>query len=208
MSEIHNPMHDEIHPERLRIDTHRHLISDETRESSGVGEYFDVVSHQRVLAIPRLTEDARLHAKLAERRVPVYPIVREDAQNLLLLVPNDARSVESSVRFIARDVLHYKEIFTQLGEVLGRCALNGVGLPGKRAERTVLGGVAFSLDTEETFGGSVHLLPPYALDERKSKSDMLRELENELRASPHVSPAVAKELRVAASMGWEHAGKH
>lgn len=208
MPEIPSPSHGEIHPERLRIDAHRHLISDETRELSGVGEYFDAISNQRVLTIPRRTEDARLHVELTEKHIPVYPTQQKDAHNLLLVIPNTARTVESSVRFITRDVMHYKEIFTQLGEVLGRCAVNGFGLPGKRVERSILGSVAFSLDTEEIFGGTVHLLPPYAFDRGKTKADELREIEDELRASPYVTPAVAKELRAAASMGWEHAGRH
>lgn len=200
--------HGDVYPERLRIDTHRHLISDATREQSGVMEYFDAISDQRVLTIPRLSEDARMHRELQQKRIPVYSVLTEDSNNLLLHIPNDARTVQSSVRFIARDVLRYKEIFTQVGEVLGRCALNGFGLPGKRVERSVLASIAFSLDNAESFGGNVHLLPPYAFDEGRTKTEELHSLEDELRQSPYISPAVARELVVATSVGWEHARAH
>lgn len=208
MTEHLKPERPEMHPARLSIETHRHLVSDDTREHSGVMEYFDNISGHRVLTIPRLSESASLHRELVNKRVPVYPVIATDDRNLLLDVPNDARTVQSSVRFIARDVAHYKEIFTQVGAVLGRCMLNGFGVPGRRVERSILGSIAFSLDDAEVFGGNVHLLPPYAFDTDTSKMDEIRSIEQELVQSPYVSQAVARELITATSLGWEYGKTH
>ena len=193
----------EFDPRRLSIDMHRHLINDATKENTGVMEYFDTFSGKRVLTIPRLSHDAVLHQELIDKRIPVYPRLALDDRNMLLDVPNDARTIQSNLRFIARDVLHYKEIFTQIGEVLGRCAVNRIGLPDQRIGRTMLSGIAFSYDEADSFGGNVHLLPPYTLNPELDKTAEFTLLRSELIASEYISPAIADELVRATNEGWE-----
>ncbi len=205
MSEIVNPEHREPDPRHLQIEPHRHLIDDKVWKQTGITEYFDTTSQKRIMTLPRDSESAALHGQLVDKRISVYPMFGADNQSILLGVPNDSRTVQSSLRFIARDVVRYKEIFTQVGNVLGRCALYGLGLPGRTIERPVLASVAFSLNTTETFGGNVHLLPPYSFEHAKSKTEELQELRRELVASSYISSAVASELIAATSLGWEHA---
>lgn len=188
---------------RLRIELHRRLINDDIRERTGVMEYADMKSGKRILTIPRLSKQVAIHDSLQQKRVPVYPILGRDSRNVLLNIPNDARTIQGSLKFIARDVIHYSEIFTQIGETLGRCAVSGLGLPEPQLSRSVLGGIAFSLNEDETFGGNVHLLPPYALSLELDKAQELNVIRNELQGSGYIKHPVADELIRAASSGWE-----
>lgn len=194
----------DFNPDRLRIEAHRRLVSETIRENTGISEYSDVRSGQRVMTIPRFSEHARIHHQLLDRHIQVFPVLKTDRLegSVLLAVPSDARSIEQSARFIARDVLGYDEIFTQIGEVLGRLAVNKIGQPQKVLGRTILSGIAFSLSDSEAFGGNVHLVPPYSFDTGMTKADIMKTIHTELLDTKEVKRPVADALISVASMGW------
>jgi hypothetical protein len=191
-------------PNRVKIEAHRRLVSEAILETTGISEYSDSRSGQRIMTIPRFSEHARIHHQLLTRHIQVFPVLKTDRHedNVLLAVPNDARTIEQSARFIARDVLGYDEIFTQIGEVLGRLAANKLGQPKRMLGRTILGGVAFSLSDSEAFGGNVHLIPPYSFDQGASKADIMKSIHTELLETEEIKRPVADALITVASMGW------
>ncbi len=189
---------------RLEVEPHRRLVSLATRSAFDIVEYADKSAGKRILTLPSASEQAHLHSLLQEKRVPVFKKIAVHEQNLLLDVPADARTVRDSLKFIARDVLGYKEIFSQIGIVLGRCAVSGFGLPDKGDHRSVLEGIAFTLNNTESFGGNVQFVPPYSFSTELNKSDELEIIRNELIASNYISGGAADELIRATSLGWEN----
>lgn len=194
----------DIHFSRQKIEMHRRLVNEAVSERTGVTEYADSQSGVRIVTIPVLSEQSDMHRVLTQKRVPVFPVMAMDDRNLLLQVPNDARTIHGALRFITRDVAHYSEIFTEIGQVLGRCVLNRVGVPVSQDDRTILGGIAFSVDNESVLGSNIHLLPPYAFSTELSQQDSLALISQELNRSDHVTQAIADEFVRATSQGWEH----
>lgn len=190
--------------ERQPIEAHRRLISAAESYRSGVREYADNTAGKRLMSIPSESEQSQIHNKLSRYGVPVFPVIATDDRNLLLEIPSDARTIQKSLRFIARDPEHYSEIFHEIGIVLGRCALARVGLPVADNERTMLGGIAFSASSDQPLGSAIYLLPPYNLDKTVTKHDEMALLRSELVSSPDVTPVIANSLIYATSSGWEH----
>jgi hypothetical protein len=186
------------------IERNRRLLPANITEKYGMAEYSDPSTGRRLLAVPRQSEQARLHQALSEKYIPVFPFVDTTATNMFLSVPGDARSLHGSLRFIARDLLHYGEMFYQLGEILGRCQASHLGLPRADERATILEGIVYSSSDTDAYGGAIHLAPPYELAQQLSKPEELRLIQDELVGSEYFKETEVSHLLQKINEGWNH----
>lgn len=185
------------------IEPNRRLISPALGAAYGIEELSDLQTGKRLLRIPRTSAQTRLHEQLSEHFIPVFPVTEADADTVALSLPGDARTLQDSLRFIARDVLHYSEVFHQLGEVLGRSQAAGFGVLSGGEERSLLAGAVYSSSSSEAYGSAVHLSPPYLLTTDRSKTEELALLREELVNSRTFDGLpMVDHLVHAASEGW------
>lgn len=167
----------------------------------GIEEFVDRKTGERHIAIPSGSALVDAHRELAKKHVPVFPIGEISESQILLDTPSDARILKGSLKFIARDIPGYREIFGQVGELFGRCQAGGFGLPGNRIGTTVLESIAFST-SDEVYGSSVYMIPPYTFDASIGKQDALDMVRKDLTSSSYLSRAQAAELQRAMDEGW------
>jgi hypothetical protein len=158
--------------ERRLVEPNRRLLKDGVAAQFGLEEFSAPQLDSRIITIPLNTETARTHEDLMEMRLPVFSTIYHD-KSMWLLVPEDARPLRGVLRFIARDIGNYDEIFYQVGETLGQLEEAGIGLPEPRPDKSILNNFAFSLDEGEIYGGKVSLIPPYPLNPMKTMEQEL-----------------------------------
>ena len=185
----------------IPVENNRRLISGLGKIGMGQREFIDVRSGERHIAIPRDSATYPLHRELAKRHVPVFPLADVRGDEVLLDIPSDARTLDASLKFISRDIPEYRPIFEQLGEMLGRVQASGLGVPEGSEDRKLLQSVAF-FSSNEVYGGSVALIPPYNLAAVAAKQDTIELVEQELLASEYIVKAQAVELARAVDEGW------
>ncbi len=189
------------HQQRQFVEPNRRLVTPNDSHISTVNEFIDTKTGERQISIPVDSSLVPLHRELAKRRIPVFPIGEIREGHVLLDTPADARLLSGSLRFIARDVLGYRPIFEQVGEMFARCQSTKFGLPVNVLGRTVLEGVAIS-NSDEVYGSSVYLVPPYNLDISLGKQDAIDALHQELTGSNHFTEPAVTELISAVNEGW------
>lgn len=129
--------------------------------------------------MPSGEDNARFHEELVELRLPVFSgMYREN--ELWLTVPEGSRPLGKLLRFIARDIHNYGEIFFKLGCVLQQLEQTGIGFPQATDERSALDSFVFSVDENEIYGGNINLAPPYNLNPDKRIGQALGSIAVEL----------------------------
>lgn len=199
MSEVSRPFGE------MPLDSHRRLILE---SQGGMREY--AREGRRLLELSIGSPDFALHQRLEERGVPVLPLLHagENRGKADLLVPNEARTVQATLKFIARDIEGYKPVFAMVGNVLGRCEINGFGLPVAQEEQTILRSMAYSIDpNDEDFGGGVRLFPPYNFSHEASKTSTLDSIKHELMDSGYLNAPATDELIRITSVAWNDVRK-
>lgn len=193
--------------ERLPIEPNRRLLSPQLDPQQGIEEFYDPGLASRVITLPVGGEQARFHEELMEERVPVFSAIYRD-ESLCLLVPEGSRPVRKLLRFVARDIATYSEVFYELGGVLNRVTEAVSGVPMVQPERGLLDSFAFALDETEVYGGKIYLIPPYLIDPDISAPQQLGRalvtLQAELQASGLFSSQEEAQLLQVTQEGWSH----
>lgn len=148
----------------VAVEPHRRLISAEDAVH-GIEEYYAPDKRWRYLVLAHDTEQAALHhelEQLAEGALVLHE--KTDApQGLLMLdVPVGTRSITGVLPAVSRDIDSYRPIFRRIGGIVGALAVAGHDEP-KSHGRGVFDGFAYVADSDETYGNSVVLIPPYVL---------------------------------------------
>ena len=182
------------------IEPNRRLVADDV----DVDEFYDRVLDTRVIAMPKDGDQAHVHRQLVEARLPVFSgLYREEV--LLLLVPGGTRSFRRLLKFVARDIPTYGEIFDELGSTLKLMDRSGLGLPEPYVDRPLLTNFAFSSNDQEIYGGKVFLVPPYTLNAGVTINQELGFIATELEQSEHFRPPETQELLQRVEEGWNNA---
>lgn len=185
-------------PKERPIEPNRRLIKPGFNES--VTEYFDLEAGARVIAISTDSEQADIHEQLQLRRLPVY-LADYDDDKLRLFVPDGTRLLRRQLRFIARDIPSYGQIFSNLGGLLMRIYDSGVGLPESYPARPLLDSFAYS-DDDNAYGGKMFLTPPYMLNEHISINQVLGQINSELYGADVFESNEVEDLMERIEQGW------
>jgi hypothetical protein len=185
----------------LPVDSHRRLV----QEGISTMREFATSTDRRLIELSLSSHDFLMHQQLAARDIPVLPLVQANEQTgkARLLVPNEARTVHATLRFIARDIEGYKPIFAMVGDLLGRCEINNFGLPLPQENQSILSSMAYSIDpNDDEFGALVRLFPPYNFSRDVTKATTLDTVRQELEASGHLNGPATNELIRITSVAW------
>lgn len=186
----------------IPVEPNRRLIKP---SNSLLEEFVSTEFDTRIISMPRGSEMARSHEELFEMRLPVFSGLYRN-EHLWLNIPEGTRSVRSVLRFIARDVTNYGEIFFKMGSVLSELENAGVGFPEVVEDRSILDSFAFSIDEDETYGGNIYLAPPYLFNPDKKIGQTLGSIALELEGTELFSEAEMTELLSKTHQGW-HDGR-
>ncbi|MDL2341551.1 MAG: hypothetical protein QFB87_00525 [Patescibacteria group bacterium] len=163
----------------IPIEPNRRLLQ---TPANRLKEFYSNEIGTRIISLPAHENDARSHEELSELRLPVFSGIYRDDE-LWLTVPEGTRTVRRLLRFVARDVANYGEMFYKLGTVFKQLETAGVGFPQSSEERSVLDSFAFAVDENELYGGNIYLTPPYVLNPDKKIGQALGSVAIELEKS-------------------------
>lgn len=187
--------------DHVPVDPNRTLLSDSLAAHSNLDEFYAPELGARLIVMQPGSEVARSHEELMELRLPVFSAFY-DGNSLKLLVPTGSRSIRKLLRFIARDVDNYEEIFSKVGTALRGLDEAGVGLPEPEADRSLLDSLAFAVNADEIYGGDICLVPPYVLNPAKHKDQTFDRIRLELANSRQFGEGDIGRLMVQAEAGW------
>ena len=177
----------------IPIEPNRRLVRSNT---ANVQEFYSTELNSRIISMPVRDDTTRSHEELVELRLPVFSGLYRDTE-LWLTVPEGSRPLGRVLRFIARDLQNYSEIFYKLGGVFKQLDRTGIGFPQATAERSALDSFVFSVDEHELYGGNIYLAPPYVLNPDKTIGQALGSVAVELEKSNQFS---AEEITVLMQM--------
>jgi hypothetical protein len=183
----------------ISIEPNRRLLKS---SSNSVREFYSPDIDSRVISLPARGENALTHEELVEFRLPVFSAMYRDDE-LWITIPDDSRSLKKNLRFIARDIHNYGEIFYKLGSVYRQLDSTGIGFPEATDERSVLESMVFSLEENEPYGGNVHLIPPYTLNQVTPEQAM-GSIAIELEYSRIFADSEVKQLYDTMKAGFEN----
>jgi hypothetical protein len=173
----------------ISIEPNRRLLKS---SSNSIREFYAPEIDSRVISLPARSDDAKTHEELVEFRLPVFSGMYRDDE-LWITIPDDSRSLRKNLRFIARDINNYGEIFHKLGSVYRQLDRTGIGFPDITEERTVLESMVFSIDENEPYGGNIQLIPPYCFNQ-VNPGQALGSIALELEYSQVFSPQEVNQL--------------
>ena len=202
MSEL--PQSASHEPEKVPIELNRRLISTRLGSTTRLMEYYDRNRQARIIAIPRSSDELRQHEILSKTQMPLFSSEYDSEGNCLLYIPAGTRTIRQSLKFISRDIKSYGSIFYQLGQMIRQAHDYGFGMLASSTERTILDGVAFSLDDSVEYGGAIHLVPPYSFDQVTSFERELDALNTELVDSQYFSGEESDRLLEMTRVGYEN----
>lgn len=185
-------------PKERPIEPNRRLIKPGFDES--ITEYIDTDLGMRVIAIRADSEQAEIHEHLQREGLPVYLADYEETR-LRLFVPDGTRLLRRQLRFIARDIPNYGQIFSNLGSLLMRIYDSGVGLPEAYPARPLLDSFAYS-DDSNIYGGKMFLTPPYKLNDHISINQVLGQINTELYRADVFESTEVEGLMERIEQGW------
>jgi hypothetical protein len=194
--------------DRHELDPSRRLLNPGIARRVGFEEFYDVAIGSRVISMPQGGQEARYHEELHEERLPVFSGMYRD-EGLFLLVPEATRTLHKALPLISRDLKSYGEIFFELGRAMGQLDGSSFGLPESFSDRSILDGIAFSLDDSAAYGGRIYLIPPYRLDPMKPsdrvvhRDQVVDAVYEELRHSRYLSQEAALRLTEMMVTGWQ-----
>lgn len=161
--------------------------------SNGMREFFDKALMSRVIVMPKESNQASMYENMLIKRLPVFSGVYRDDE-LLLTVPDDARSLRRQLKFVARDIPNYGYIFNKLGITLSAVNRSGLGLPEPSANRPLLANFAFSSIEQDEADGNVYIVPPFNLNPNITIDKELLFVRRELEHSKQFKSTEVREL--------------
>lgn len=176
--------------EVFAVEPNRRLLRSNSNEFR---EFYAPQVGARIISMLAESDQARTHGELVEFRLPVFSGMYRDDE-LWLSVPEGSRSIGRVLRFVARDVQNYSEIFFKLGTVLKQLQETGIGFPQSGDERSVLDSFAFAVEDNEKYGGNVYLAPPYDLNPEKKVTQAVGSIAVELEKSELFTDGEMKHL--------------
>lgn len=183
------------------VEPERKLIRPGANDPDIAVEFYIPDEDVRYIAMPARSDQSLFHAQMTEERMPLFSsMYTEDL--LLLHVPTGTRPVKGLLKFIARDVRTYGEIFWETGKAMRLLDDAGFGLPYAKPHRSLLEGVGYSLDEHSPYGGKIYLVPPYNLNPHLSFDQTLGALHMELEASRKFNDAQLRHLVTEVQRGW------
>ncbi len=193
----------------MPVDSNRRMLAGGYAARLGLREFYSMGMDSRIIAVPMTGlsdgfSTARSHEELMELRLPVFSAIYRDT-DMWIVVPEASRTLKSVLRFVARDIGSYGEIFFKMGQVFGQLEQAGVGVPGAVSDRSLLESLAFTLDEDENYGGKIALIPPYELSHGRSEERVLSTVHVELEKSGYFSDIQARGLIALTHSGWEDA---
>lgn len=196
------------YPERLEVETNRRLLSIGQAARLGFEEYVDTKLGSRIISLPVDSEQeptpVELHYTLRDKDLPVFPAMYRD-DRLLLKIPEGTRPLPSLLKFIARDIPNYGNVFHQLGSILHQMHAAGIGLPPKQLNRAILDNFAFVTDDSNEYGGTIYLTPPYRVNLNGGIDQEIDDLQGELIESMLFTETEVAELLGKTLVGWNDA---
>lgn len=187
------------------VESNRRLLSRDLDPQLGLREYYDARLGSRVVSMVIGSEQARSHEELTEEKMPVFSSMYWGGK-LILQVPDGTRPVSKLLRFIARDLPNYGDVFYQIGRALHQTQVANFGLPDPQPNRSVLEQYAFVLDDDDEYGGKIYLSPPYSLNPNKTIGQIINGISMELTDSSLLSEHEVAELMQKTVMGWGETG--
>ncbi|MEO8105445.1 MAG: hypothetical protein ABI602_03860 [Candidatus Saccharibacteria bacterium] len=199
---------DAPYQERLEVETNRRLLSIGQAARLGFQEYVDTALNTRVISLPadkeREPSPVDLHYQLRDKGLPVFPAMYQD-DRLLLKIPEGTRPLPSLLKFIARDIPNYGNVFLELGGILHRMHAAGMGLPSQQPDRDMLDNFAFVTDDSDVYGGTIYLTPPYQVNVNRGIDEEIDDLQAELIESMLFTDSEVTELLAKTLEGWNDA---
>jgi len=174
------------------IEPSRRLLSPETREKTGMREFFDVDLESRVISMPASSDQIGLHENFQQENFAVLDSQPDDS-GLLLIVPDGAQTIRQVLKSVSQDVVRYRPLFLRVGIELGGLASRGYGLE-PHTPQTVLNSIAFAPTNLGDFAESVFFIPPYTITRDTSVEESNKNIHRELYNSSYFTPEAAREL--------------
>lgn len=171
------PTHKNIH-ESL-IDPNKRLLTGD--QTYGMREFFDEILSNRVIALSLDSSQVSIYESLMLQRAPIFSGSYKGSELLLTVPGARTRLLSKELKFLARDILNYSEIFEKFGETLHEIDQAGYGLPEPKNKRSLLSNFAFSSDSENIEVGSIYLIPPFLLNRDVSIEQEFNFIRNELK---------------------------
>ncbi len=134
----------------------------------------------------------------------MFPAMFKD-DRLLLQIPEATRPLRSLLKFIARDIPNYGNVFYELGGILHQMHAAGLGLPTKQLGRDILDNFAFVTDDADEYGGIIYLTPPYQINADKDIHVEINDLHTELLESMLFNEDEVTALLNKTLVGWHDA---
>lgn len=199
---------DDPYQERLEVETNRRLLSIGQAARLGFEEYVDTKLNLRIISLPVDSDQeptpVELHYMLRDKDLPVFPAMYRD-DRLLLKIPEGTRPLPSLLKFIARDIPNYGNVFHELGGILHQMHAAGIGLPSKQLNRAILDNFAFVTDDSDEYGGTIYLTPPYQVNLSGGIDQEIDDLQVELIESMLFTETEVAELLGKTLVGWNDA---
>lgn len=183
------------------VEPHRKLIRQSGLTAEPIAEFYAAEGEERFLAMPAHSDQSLFHVQLAEERMPVFSAFYIE-DYALLHVPLGTRSVNNLLRFIARDVRSYGEIFHEIGSTFRKLHEAGFGLPYSEPHRSMLEAVGFAPDEHTPYGGKLYLVPPYNLNPHLTFDQTISALHMELGTSKKFTDTHIRQLLAEVQGGW------
>jgi hypothetical protein len=188
---------------RRHVEINRLLLGANLDVELKLEEYYDESLATRVISMPSGSEQADYHGQLQDKQLPVFPALERHDQ-LLLAVPQGTRSLTKLLRFVARDIPNYSQVFYVFGAALSQMDDANVGLPTRQSERALLDNFAFALDEADAYGGKIYLTPPYQLDPTMTIERELSDLHGELSNTGLFHDSEVIHLLDKTKEGWHY----
>lgn len=185
--------------EPQEITTPFRLLSMQNQEQ--IGEFYSQKLESHLIIFDESGNIAKSHDLLSERTNYVFPDIRVGEQ-ILLVVPEGARTLSSIAPLVSRNIQEYSIIFKQLGRTLRTLDDAHVGLPNK----DILGSFAFAADPDSPTGAKVFFVPPYERHIDTGLDEIVDTVFQELTGE-HVLAEQAAELIISnVKGGWNEIG--
>lgn len=187
------------------VDPNKRLLTGE--QTYGMREFFDEVLDSRVIAISTESSQVSIYERLMLHGLPLFSGSYKGNELVLTVPTGRTRLLSQELRFLARDITNYSEIFTEFGETLHDIDRAGYGLPESKYERSLMSNFAFSADSSDSDDlgvGNIYLIPPFSLNKDVNINQEFNFVRQELENSELFKPDEVEKLMVRLNDGFNN----